>query len=91
MKMLLEVEEKKPVQVVTFVSIEKSLRDLKSFGPHPFAVLSAPDGYYLQIAGGGVTCVLEHRKNGREHCRAFFAGHPLPDRLRWRGIENIGG
>ncbi|MHA3916184.1 hypothetical protein [Halovulum sp. GXIMD14793] len=79
MKMLLEVEKKKPTQVKNFDSVEKALRDLKSYGPHSFAILTAQDGSYLQIAGGRVTCVLEHRnRNDGKHHRAYLAQAKVP-------------
>ena len=56
MKMLLEVEKRSPVQAESFAKIEQSLRSLKSYGPESFAILTAQDGSYLQVAGGRITC-----------------------------------
>lgn len=32
---------------------------LRSYGPHSFASLEADDRSYVQVAGGGVTCMIE--------------------------------
>jgi hypothetical protein len=34
---------------------------LRSYGPSSFASLTDAEGNYLQVAGGGVTCMLERR------------------------------
>ena len=45
---------------------------LRSYGPSSFASLTNEQGDYLQVGGGGVTCLLERRDaaSGR-HYRAF--------------------
>ncbi len=79
MKMLLEIEKKKPVQVGDFAKVEKALRGLKSYGPHSYAILTAQDGSYLQIAGGRVSCVLEKRhQNDGKHYRAHLGEAKVP-------------
>ncbi len=72
MKMLLEIENRKPAHVNEFGKIEEALRNLRKTGPHSFAILTAQDGSYLQVAGGESTCVMELRnRNGGKHYRAY--------------------
>lgn len=79
MKMTLEVEGRKPVYTSSFRQVEKSLRRLRSYGPNSFANLTKEDGSYLQIAGGGVTCVLEmHEMPGGKHWRAYLDKPKVP-------------
>ena len=79
MKMLLEDENKAQRQVDDFEVIEKSLRDLKSYGPSSFAILTNPDGDFIQVAGGRVTCVLEHRRLSDDHPkRAYLSTKKVP-------------
>ncbi|ROT97424.1 hypothetical protein EB810_06060 [Altererythrobacter sp. FM1] len=79
MKMLLEVEKTPPAQVQDFAKIEKSLRALKSYGPQSYASLIRPDGSYIQVAGGRVTCVLEIREMpSGKHWRAYLEEPKVP-------------
>lgn len=39
--------------------IEKKLLALRSYGRHSYASLTDAQGSYLQVAGGGVTCMVE--------------------------------
>lgn len=39
--------------------IEKKLLALRSYGRHSYAFLTDAQGSYLQVAGGGVTCMVE--------------------------------
>ena len=72
MKMLLKIENRNPVHVKEFDKIEDALRSLRKTGPHSFAILTAQEGSYLQVAGGESTCVIEFRnRNGVEHYRAY--------------------
>ena len=57
--MLLEVENNQTKQPGSFDVIEAALRDLKSYGPSSFAILTNSDGDFIQVAGGRVTCVPE--------------------------------
>ncbi|MDX8355536.1 hypothetical protein [Cognatiyoonia sp. IB215182] len=70
--MLLEIENRKPTHVKEFAVVEQALRGLQKSGPHSFAILTAQDGSYLQVAGGESTCVIELRsRNGGKHYRAY--------------------
>lgn len=72
MKMLLEIENRKPTHVKEFETVKEALRGLQKSGPHSFAILTAQDGSYLQVAGGESTCVVELRnRKGGKHYRAY--------------------
>lgn len=79
MSMTFEIEKNNPLKIEKFSQIEKKLRSLRSYGPRSFAILSKEDGSYIQVAGGGVTCVLELRdakKNIQE--RAYLLQSRVP-------------
>lgn len=70
--MKLEVEKKSPILAVNEAQVRNAIARLRSFGPNSFASLSDDHGNYLQVAGGGITCMLERRDavSGR-HFRGF--------------------
>ncbi|WP_229207170.1 hypothetical protein [Duganella sp. Root336D2] len=70
--MKLEVEMKSPILAPNETQVRNAIARLKSFGPNSFASLSDVHGNYLQVAGGGITCMLERRDaaTGR-HFRGF--------------------
>ncbi len=70
--MKLEVEAQSPVDNVAESTVRSAVAKLRSYGPSSFASLTDESGNYLQVAGGGVTCMIERRdaSNGR-HYRAF--------------------
>lgn len=77
--MRLEVEGKKPVDGPTEAQVRAAIMGLRSYGPASFASLTDEGGSYLQVAGGGVGCLLEHRDavSGR-HFRAY---HDAPSKV----------
>lgn len=59
--MRLEVENKVAVENVSEAKVRAAITALRSYGPSSFASLTDDQGNYLQVAGGGVTCMLERR------------------------------
>lgn len=79
MTMVLEVENKPSEYVTDFARVERALRALRSYGPQSFASLTKPNGSYMQVAGGRVTCVLELCDRSRQnHRRAHLAVPRVP-------------
>lgn len=71
--MLLEVEKKNPIEHATVADVQAAIPKLRSYGPSSYASLTDPLGNYLQVAGGGVTCMLERRDSvNRHHYRAHL-------------------
>jgi|ERR1700744_2778510 len=70
--MRLEVEKQTPIDKVTEKQLLSAIAGLRSYGPSSFASLTDEHGNYLQVAGGGVTCMLERRDavSGR-HFRGY--------------------
>jgi hypothetical protein len=70
--MRLEVEKKAPIDNVSDAKVRAEILALRSFGPSSFASVTDEQGNYLQVAGGGMTCMLERRDaaSGR-HYRAY--------------------
>ena len=71
--MRLEVEKQPPIEGVKEARVRSAILALRSYGPSSFASLTDGQGNYLQVAGGGVTCMLERRDavNGK-HFRAHL-------------------
>lgn len=70
--MRLEVEKQAPINNVTEKQLLSAIAALRSYGQSSFASLTDEQGNYLQVAGGGVTCMLERRDavSGR-HFRGY--------------------
>ena len=86
------MESAKPIDNPTPMQLQKCLRKLKLAGKHEYAVLEDPDGNYVQVAGGGVACMLEMRRTQPlKHFRAFQdKHHPVfrdGTKLRFAGSE----
>lgn len=70
--MRFERENARPIDHPSAKRIENELKRLRSYGPSSFASLTRSDGSYVQVAGGGVTCLVERRDTqSRRHFRAF--------------------
>jgi hypothetical protein len=70
--MKLEVEGRPTIENVSLGQLRSAIRALRSYGPTSYASLTDGSGNYLQVAGGGVTCMMEKRDTsiGR-HFRAY--------------------
>ncbi|AYM76203.1 hypothetical protein D9M09_10660 [Janthinobacterium agaricidamnosum] len=80
--MRLEVEKRPVVEQVSVAQVRSAIAGLRSYGPSSYASLTDDEGNYLQVAGGGITCMLERRDvaTGR-HYRAYHdvASKVYPD------------
>ena len=71
--MLFEVEKKAPVENAKAADVRAVIPKLRSYGPSSYASLTDAQGNYLQVAGGGVTCMLEWRDAvNKRHYRAHL-------------------
>lgn len=70
--MQLEVENSPPLSKATESQIRSAIGALRSYGPSSYAALIDDIGNYVQVAGGGVTCMIERRdiQTGK-HFRAY--------------------
>lgn len=70
--MRLEVEKKPPIENVTDAQVRSAILALRSYGPSSFASLSDAQGNFLQVGGGGITCMLERRDIAKgRHYRGY--------------------
>jgi len=70
--MRLEIQNKSARDNPSEKQLRKAILGLRSYGPSSFASLADEDGSYLQIAGGGVTCLIERRDAATgTHYRAY--------------------
>ena len=69
--MRLDVENKPAIEHASAAQVRAAITGLRSYGPSSFAALTDEGGNYLQVAGGGITCMLERRDAaGGRHYRA---------------------
>lgn len=90
--MRLEVEGRPPIDNVSDGQVRAAVLALRSYGPSSYASLTDEEGNYLQVAGGGVTCMLEMRDvEAKRHYRAYHdierAIHPDGTLLVFGGGE----
>ena len=72
--MIFELENKLPKREPSAAQLRAGLLKLRSYGPSSYASLTDDQGNYLQVGGGGLTCLFERRSasDGR-HYRAYLA------------------
>lgn len=59
--MRLEIQNKPAKENPSERQLRKAILSLRSYGPSSFASLTDENGNYLQIGGGGITCLIERR------------------------------
>ena len=70
--MLLACEGKPSIQNPKPSQIQKVLLALRSYGPSSYASLTDDAGSYVQVAGGGVSCLLElYQADTKKRLRAY--------------------
>ena len=70
--MRLECEGKLPIENPKATQIRKAVSALRSYGPSSYASITDSNGSYLQVGGGGVTCLLElYQAETKKRFRAF--------------------
>ncbi|MFM0158763.1 hypothetical protein PQQ99_39335, partial [Paraburkholderia sediminicola] len=70
--MKFEIEGKVGISAPRLAQISRAIKALRSYGPSSYASLTSESGSYVQVAGGGVTCMVEHFDAGtRTRSRAF--------------------
>lgn len=57
--MRLQIEGKPETHDPKEAQIRRSIKSLRSYGPSSYASLTDAGGNYIQVAGGGVTCMVE--------------------------------
>ncbi|WP_431263013.1 hypothetical protein ACQ859_23515 [Roseateles chitinivorans] len=55
-----ECESKAPISEPEDIQIRRAIAGLKSYGKSTFASITDEQGNYVQVLGGGVTCLLEY-------------------------------
>ena len=78
--MKFEIEGKPVITAPTPVQIARALKSLRSYGKSSYASLTDDVGNYVQVAGGGVSCMIERFEFGAQRWRAFHH-KPSPVRL----------
>jgi len=66
----LDRESVQPIDSPSDKRIAASLKLIRSYGKSSYASLTAPDGSWVQVAGGRVTCALERRSSDGRIYRA---------------------
>ena len=66
-------EAARPVANPSEAAIVRGLAKLDRVGKSSYATVTAPDGSYVQTAGGNLTCLLERHSAEGQHFRANHA------------------
>jgi hypothetical protein len=87
--MKLEIEGKAGMTAPTPVQITRVLKSLRSYGKSTYASLTDATGNYVQVAGGGVSCMIERFEvDVSKRWRAF---HDWPSPVRPDGTLLVFG
>lgn len=78
--MKLEMQGKPEIQEPTESQVKKAINALRNYGPSSYASLTDRAGNYVQVAGGGVTCMIEWYD--AENKKRFRASHGNPSPVR---------
>ncbi|WP_080435461.1 hypothetical protein [Burkholderia ubonensis] len=86
--MKFDIEGKAGIITPTPIQITRVLKSLRSFGKSSYASLTDAAGNYVQVAGGGVSCMIERFEFGAQRWRAF---HDKPSPVRPDGTILVFG
>jgi hypothetical protein len=78
--MKFDIEGKAGIAAPTQVQISRAIKSLRSYGSSSYASLTDDGGNYVQVAGGGVSCMVEHFEIDGERRRR--ASHDKPSPVR---------
>ncbi|UBM07890.1 hypothetical protein [Cupriavidus metallidurans] len=76
--MKFEIEGKVGISIPTPSQISRAVKSLRSYGPSSYASLTDESGSYVQVAGGGITCLVEHFDASTGTRSRAFHGKPNP-------------
>ncbi|PLP97408.1 hypothetical protein [Cupriavidus pauculus] len=76
--MKFEIEGKVGTSTPTPSQISRAINSLRSYGPSSYASLTDESGNYVQVAGGGITCLVEHFDARTGTRSRAFHGKPNP-------------
>lgn len=77
--MKLNIEGKAEIIAPTPRQITHALKSLRSYGKSSYASLTDATGSYVQVGGGGASCMVERFDAGAQRWRAF---HDKPSPVR---------
>jgi hypothetical protein len=77
-EMLLQIEGKAEIREPSESQIRRVIKSLRSYGPSSYASLTDADGTYVQVAGGGVTCMVERYDAASQKRLRAFHDKPSP-------------
>jgi hypothetical protein len=75
-RMTFERESVTPISDPSAKRVASEIRKLKSYGKSSFASLTREDGSYVQVAGGGVGCMVEKRDAAAQRQFRAFRRNP---------------
>jgi hypothetical protein len=78
--MKFDIQGKAGIAAPTPAQIGREIKSLRSYGPSSYASLTDDAGNYVQVAGGGVSCMVEHFEIDGERRRSAFHDKPSPVR-----------
>ena len=78
--MRFDIEGKAGISTPTSIQITRMLKSLRSYGKSSYASLTDTAGNYVQVAGGGVSCMIERFEIDASLRRRAFHDKPSPVR-----------
>ena len=78
--MKFDIQGKEGIAAPTPAQISRAIKSLRSYGPSSYASLTDDAGNYVQVAGGGISCMVEHIEIDGERRRRAFHDKPSPVR-----------
>jgi hypothetical protein len=78
--MKFDIQGKEGIAAPTPAQIVRAIKSLRSYGPSSYASLTDDAGNYVQVAGGGISCMVEHIEIDGERRRRAFHDKPSPVR-----------
>jgi hypothetical protein len=75
--MLLQLENMPPVSSPSLKEMSRLLRRMRSYGPSSYALLVDEPLGYVQVAGGGIGCVLERRLSAVGRVERAYLQNPV--------------
>ncbi|WP_122171537.1 hypothetical protein [Burkholderia stabilis] len=78
--MKLETEGKQVIHEPKEFQVKRVIKSLKSYGSSSYASLTDAEGSYVQVAGGGASCMIERYDFAQK--KRFRAFHDNPSAVR---------
>jgi hypothetical protein len=77
---IFQVEGRADLDQPSITRLRAALKSLRSYGPSSYASLTDDYGNYIQVAGGGIICMVERYEKGTNTRERAYHDKPSPIR-----------